>query len=46
MVEAEPLEANQVDIDLSKVETMVIQRKIRKKKGKWWQLPHDLENEN
>lgn len=44
-VEAKPIGADQVDIDLSNANAMVIQRRVRKKKGKWWQVPHDLENE-
>jgi len=44
-VEAKPTRMNQVDIGLSNADAMVIQRRIRKKKGKWWQVPHDLENE-
>ena len=44
--EAKPLRSDQVDFDLSNPDAMVIQRKIQKKKGKWWQLAKDLKIEN
>lgn len=44
--EAKSLNSDQVDFDLSNPDAMVIQRKIQKKKGKWWQVAKDLQTEN
>jgi len=43
---AKPLKSEQVDFDLSNPDAMVFQRRIRKRKGKWWQVPKNLPDEN
>ncbi len=40
--EAKPLEPEQVDFDPSNPDSMVIKRKVSKRRGKWWQLPKDI----
>ena len=45
-MEAEPLAPAAVDFDPSKPEMMGIKRRVRKRKGRWWQLPKDLKNDS
>jgi len=44
--EVRPLKPEQVDFDLSHPDAMVLKRRVRMKKGKWWQVPKDLEHKN
>lgn len=39
---ASPLKINQVDFAPEDSDVLVIERQVRKKKGKWWQVPKDL----
>jgi len=39
-------EAKNSDFELSEPAFMVLEKRIRKRKGKWWQLPSDLHSEN
>lgn len=41
MVDAKTLEPEDVDFDLRNPDSITLQRKISKRKGKWWQLPKD-----
>ena len=38
--------ATDVGLDLEHMDAMCIQRRVHKKKGSWWQLPHDLKEDN
>lgn len=40
---AKPLKPEQVDFDLSNPDSMIIKRRLSKRRGKWWQLPKDIE---
>ena len=40
--ESPTLQAQDFDFDLEDADMISIRRKVRKKKGKWWQLPRDL----
>lgn len=40
------LKSDQVDFDLSNPDAMVVKRRIQKKKGKWWQVPKHIEDDN
>lgn len=42
LADAKPLKPEQVDFDLSNPDSMVIKRKLSKRRGKWWQLPKYL----
>ena len=39
---AEPLDLSEIDFDPSKADSMVIKRKVRAHKGKYWQTPKDV----
>jgi hypothetical protein len=41
--EARPLRLEEMDFEPSNAETVSIQRRIQRRKGKWWQVPKDLE---
>jgi len=41
--EAPPLSAEEVNFDPSKTDSLIQTKKVRKKKGSWWQLPKNLE---
>lgn len=43
VADAKPLEPEQVDFDLSNPDSMIIKRRLSKRRGKWWQLPKDIE---
>ncbi len=43
--QAEPLTKEQVDFDPSEVDTVSINRRIRRRRGKWWQVSKDLESD-
>ncbi len=40
--DAQPIKDQDVDFDISDPDAMLIQRKIYKRRGKWWQLPKDF----
>jgi hypothetical protein len=42
MAEAKTLEPEEVDFDMMNPDSITLQRKISKRKGKWWLLPKDL----
>ena len=42
---APTLQAQGSDFDLEDADMISIRRKVRKKKGKWWQLPQDLKTD-
>lgn len=42
MADARTLEPEEVDFDMKNPDSVTLQRKISKRKGKWWQLPKDL----
>lgn len=44
MTEARTLKPEEVDFDMINPDTVTLRRKISKRKGKWWQLPKDLES--
>ena len=44
LTEAPPLQPEAVDFNPEDANVMVVKRKVHKTKGKWWQLPHDLED--
>ena len=35
-----------VGLDIEEMDAICIQRRVHKKKGSWWQLPHDLKGDN
>ncbi len=39
---AKPIKEEDVDFDFQDPDAMVIQRRIHKRRGKWWQLPKDF----
>ena len=39
---AKSIKDQEVDFDISDPDAMLFQRKIQKRRGKWWQLPKDL----
>lgn len=43
--DATPLKPEQVDFDFSNPDSIVIKRSLSKRRGKWWQLPKDLEEQ-
>ena len=43
---SDPIRSDQVNFDLSNPDAMVIKKQIRKRKGKWWQVPKDIANNN
>jgi len=43
LTKAPPLQPEDVDFDPRNVDSLSIQRLVRKRKGTWWQLPKDLE---
>lgn len=42
IAEGKTLELNMVDFDSKNTDAMIVKRSVRKKKGKWWQVPKDL----
>jgi len=42
--DAEPLEPDEVDFDVNDPENLALARKVRRRKGKWWQVPKDLKS--
>ncbi len=44
--DGKPLKDEEVSFDVSAPPAMMIKRNVRKRKGKWWQLPKDLEIKN
>lgn len=44
-VDSKPLRPEQVDFDLSNPDSMVIKRKISKRRGAWWQLSKDIDEQ-
>jgi hypothetical protein len=44
MTEARTLEPEEVDFDMTNPDSLTLQRRISKRKGKWWLLPKDLES--
>ena len=44
LIDAPSLQPNAVDFASENPGFMLIRRNVRQKKGKWWQLPHDLED--
>ena len=42
--DAPEVHPSQLDFNVSGPERLAINRKVRKKKGSWWQVPKDLEN--
>jgi hypothetical protein len=38
-----PLNPEEIDFDMQNADSMCINRKMHKMKGKWWQLPKDIE---
>ena len=46
LIDAPSLQPNAVDFDPENLEYMSIRRNVHQKKGNWWQLPHDLEDNN
>jgi len=42
IADAEPLNLSEIDFDPSKAYSMVIKRKVRAHKGKYWQSPKDI----
>ena len=46
LTEAPSLQPNAADFDPENIDFMSIRRNVHQKKGKWWQLPHDREDEN
>lgn len=45
VADAEPLRPDKVDFDRSNPDSVVIKRKLSKRRGKWWQLPKDLKEQ-
>ena len=46
MAEARTLEPEKVDFDMTNPDSVTLQRKISRRKGKWWLLPKDLKSGN
>ncbi len=46
LTEAPPLQPEAVDFNPEDANVMAVKRRVRKTKGKWWQLPRDLEDKN
>ncbi|CAM2919893.1 Uncharacterised protein [Legionella steigerwaltii] len=46
MINAEPIPREKVDFDPQNPDTLTIHRLVRKKRGKWYQLPKDFNPEN
>ncbi len=46
MTKAKTLELEEVDFDMTNPDSVTLQRKISRKKGKWWLLPKDLKGGN
>ena len=44
LIDAPSLQPNAVDFASENLGYMSIRRNVHQKKGKWWQLPHDIEN--
>lgn len=44
--DAEPLGPSQVDFDPTKPELVAFKRKVKRRKGKWWQVPKDLKDQD
>jgi hypothetical protein len=44
--EAPPLLGEEVDFDPSQTDSLIQTKKVRKKKGSWWQLPKDLKDDS
>ena len=44
LTEVPSLQPNAADLDPENLDFMSIRRNVHQKKGKWWQLPHDLED--
>ncbi len=44
LIDAPSLQPNAADLDPENLDFMSIRRNVHQKKGKWWQLPHDLED--
>jgi hypothetical protein len=45
ITDALELPENEIDFDLRSPEAIALQRRVRKRKGSWWQLPKDLKSE-
>jgi len=41
--DVKPLQLDQIDFNLQNPDAIVIKRKVRLRKGKWWQLPKNIE---
>ena len=46
LTEAPPLRPDAVDFAPEDANVMAVKRRVPKKKGKWWQLPRDLDSED
>ena len=44
LIDAPSLQPNAVDFAPENLDYMSIRRNVHQKKGKWWQLPHDIED--
>ncbi len=42
VAEAKTVDPNTVDFNSKNADAMILKRSVRKKKGKWWQVPKDL----
>jgi hypothetical protein len=42
LTKGEAIPDSKVDFDINSVDGVVLKRKVRKRKGKWWQLPKNL----
>ena len=43
LIDAPTIPAAQLDFDSDSADTMIVTRKVHKKKGDWYQLPKDFE---
>lgn len=43
---AKTVKPEHIDFDSSDPDVMVVKRRVQKKKGKWWQLPIDIEDDD
>ena len=46
LIDAPSVNPNTTDFNTADANFMSIRRNVQKKKGKWWQLPYDLEGED
>ena len=44
LIESTPLSPDEVDFDIKNPDSLVLQRKVQHRRGKWWQLPKGLLN--